>query len=298
MRMQRIFVALLAILCLAFQVPGLEFEEKARSEPLVEVSEGILYKHLTLSEPRPLNIFIARIDLENTSMHIEGTPRDELWGQPMPDYPSLTVRTRRVTTTQFIKDRRAEGHPVQLAINACAWSPWTAPYNHKYATGMGLVVTNGVLVSEANSNPSLVIYNDGRAVIEDSPGSVDLAKISFALGGFAGNRLVKDGIPQAFGNDCHPRTCIGLSASGRFLYILAVDGRNKGNSEGATLTELGQWLHIIGAENGINLDGGGSTTFAIWNNDTNKPEKLNLMTCGEYCRPVGCSIGFWSEAHP
>ena len=60
--------------------------------------------------------------------------------------------------------------------------------------------------------------------------------------------------------DRHPRTLAGWTATGE-LFLLTVDGRQPGYSEGLTLVEAQDLLLSLGAVGGINLDGGGSSTF-------------------------------------
>jgi exopolysaccharide biosynthesis protein len=50
---------------------------------------------------------------------------------------------------------------------------------------------------------------------------------------------------------------------GRRLLIVAVDGREFGGSAGMSLPELARYLVDAGAEDAINLDGGGSTAMVI-----------------------------------
>ena len=57
-----------------------------------------------------------------------------------------------------------------------------------------------------------------------------------------------------------PRTGIGVTADGHFLFI-AVDGRSAGYSRGVTMTEFAQMFQDLGAVVAYNLDGGGSTTM-------------------------------------
>ena len=58
----------------------------------------------------------------------------------------------------------------------------------------------------------------------------------------------------------HPRTAVGIDADGRRLLILVVDGRSSA-SRGYTMVELADMMTALGAENAINLDGGGSSTM-------------------------------------
>jgi exopolysaccharide biosynthesis protein len=58
----------------------------------------------------------------------------------------------------------------------------------------------------------------------------------------------------------HPRTSVGIDADGRKLLILVVDGRSA-YSRGYTMVELADIMTALGAENAINLDGGGSSAM-------------------------------------
>ncbi len=58
----------------------------------------------------------------------------------------------------------------------------------------------------------------------------------------------------------HPRTAVGIDADGRNLLILVVDGRSA-VSRGYTMVELADLMTALGAENALNLDGGGSSAM-------------------------------------
>jgi hypothetical protein len=57
-----------------------------------------------------------------------------------------------------------------------------------------------------------------------------------------------------------PRTAVGISADGRRLWFVTVDGRQEA-SIGTTLAELARLLTDLGAPVAASLDGGGSTTM-------------------------------------
>ena len=59
----------------------------------------------------------------------------------------------------------------------------------------------------------------------------------------------------------HPRTAI-VQARNKRVILITVDGRNE-NSAGMSLFELSKIMRWLNAQDGINLDGGGSTTFWI-----------------------------------
>lgn len=77
-------------------------------------------------------------------------------------------------------------------------------------------------------------------------------------------------------SDRHPRTGIGVSADGNTIIMMVVDGR--GSSKGVTTGMLGDLLLRAGAAEGVNLDGGGSSTFysaalGVCNNTSDGPER-------------------------
>ena len=57
----------------------------------------------------------------------------------------------------------------------------------------------------------------------------------------------------------HPRTGIGVSADGNTIVMMVIDGR--GASRGVTTGMLGDMLLYAGAYEGVNIDGGGSSTL-------------------------------------
>jgi hypothetical protein len=59
-----------------------------------------------------------------------------------------------------------------------------------------------------------------------------------------------------------PRTALGLSADGRRLWLVVVDGRQPGWSEGAGHDDLVALFQALGAAEAMSLDGGGSAAMA------------------------------------
>lgn len=60
----------------------------------------------------------------------------------------------------------------------------------------------------------------------------------------------------------HPRSAIFTKADGTIV-LLTVDGRSEGNAAGMSIPELAYLVRVLGAEDALNLDGGGSTTLWI-----------------------------------
>lgn len=101
------------------------------------------------------------------------------------------------------------------------------------------------------------------------PGAVDL------LGG--NPMLVVDGaVPSGsvdgsgsfFGPN--PRTAVGTTADGR-LILVVVDGRRSGYSTGVSLRDLADLMVSLGAQQALNLDGGGSSTMWLNGVVANRP---------------------------
>jgi len=86
-----------------------------------------------------------------------------------------------------------------------------------------------------------------------------------------------------FSKNRHPRTGIGFSQDSTKLFFIIVDGRQK-SSKGMSLSEFADLMIAQGIYQGLNLDGGGSTTMVINNEVVNNPSDFT----GE--RSVGNSI--------
>ncbi|SEK80863.1 Predicted protein [Roseateles sp. YR242] len=82
--------------------------------------------------------------------------------------------------------------------------------------------------------------------------------------------LVRNGQARQPGDDqgcgfCitrHPRTAVGLDASGRYLTLVLVEGRQV-QADGLALADLAARMAARGVHQGLNLDGGGSTALLI-----------------------------------
>ena len=83
---------------------------------------------------------------------------------------------------------------------------------------------------------------------------------------FTGPLLIDQGkiLPQPatkFSTNRHPRTCICTKLNGKVL-LITIDGRHE-RASGMSLSETAQLLLALNCYQGINLDGGGSTTMWI-----------------------------------
>ncbi|MDR2047830.1 MAG: phosphodiester glycosidase family protein [Treponema sp.] len=161
---------------------------------------------------------------------------------------------------------------------------------------VGLVVSGGVMVSPPNPRyDALAFYgpedarNAGQASVPDraaadralagravvisqaeafSPSGSRSGMIETAAGGFY--RILEGGKPSAQalserGGVRHPRSAAGVSADGRFLYLLVIDGRRPG-SAGATEAETALIMERLGAADALCFDGGGSSALVLRQN--------------------------------
>ena len=86
-----------------------------------------------------------------------------------------------------------------------------------------------------------------------------------------------------FGARRNPRTLAGVTPGGDLLFV-AVDGRRPGYSVGASFIESARIMDSLGADEAVNLEGGGSTRLTIGERLVNRPSD----TTGE--RPIGDAV--------
>ena len=269
-----------------------------------EIHPGMRYHQWVWTLPRPIRMHAVRVDLKTPGLFFKVTGRadDAEWGSVMPDCPEYQVRTRRETTRSFLTrmheaaNRSEIPGELLLVVNASPWKPWQKPFTHRYADRMGLVMADGVEVSPPDGRPAMIVNDDGKVEFRKIASGESLAGIRHAVGAFffvlEGGRITPE---YAAGKSLAPRTGFGLSEDGRYWYILVVDGRQKNFSMGCTHREVAEFLKYLGAQDGLNMDGGGSTTLLAWEPvlDGRRIEgifKFNHQP-GNAERSNGCHIG-------
>jgi hypothetical protein len=129
---------------------------------------------------------------------------------------------------------------------------------------VGITLAGGRLLSAPDRQfDALVFYAAGGAAIVHQSEINSPEGIENAAGGFY--QILKNGEFTAGALNSkprHPRSAAGLSEDGRFLFLLVIDGRRPG-SIGATEAETALLLRGLGAKEGLNLDGGGSSALAL-----------------------------------
>jgi exopolysaccharide biosynthesis protein len=86
-------------------------------------------------------------------------------------------------------------------------------------------------------------------------------------------QTITEGSNARFRDTRHPRTAIGYNKLTNKIFFVVVDGRQQ-ISDGMTLKELSLFLLYIGCSEGLNFDGGGSTTMIVNDKIVNSPSDL------------------------
>jgi hypothetical protein len=121
-----------------------------------------------------------------------------------------------------------------------------------------LGVRDLVLVGRGRGAGELARLRVGQRVAADTTLSEDVATA------VTGNTFIlRDGVRVSRDDvDLHPRTAIGIDRDTGQLLLLVVDGRQE-MSRGSTMKELAKLFERLGAEDALNLDGGGSSTMVL-----------------------------------
>lgn len=145
----------------------------------------------------------------------------------------------------------------------------------------GYDLPSGNLISQAKRGDTLKIWLGLRP---------NRGPVRTLVGGWP--RIVLDGRNIAFSADYaegsfprfsagrHPRSGVGFSRDSTKVFFIAVDGRTQ-TSVGMSLVEFADLMIASGVHQGLNLDGGGSTTLVVEGKILNTPSDPT----GE--RPVG-----------
>jgi hypothetical protein len=237
--------------------------------------QGVSYWRAPAVVDRPQIIHVLAVDLKKAGTRLMATPGDRSGG----------LEYRAQTVSAFLAQQN-----LKAAINGGYFLPFKggSPGGEDYypkagdgANVSGAAWGGGKQASPVETDPTDTLNYDARVVgivcIDDGvkvailDGQVCPIGVEDALS--AGPRLLKDGkpslsdakTPPAAGDRTPgaPRTSIGVSKDGRFVWLVVVDGRQAGVSEGASIEELKTLFLSLGAYDALNLDGGGSSTMVV-----------------------------------
>ncbi|MDI1318715.1 MAG: phosphodiester glycosidase family protein [bacterium] len=278
---------------------------------VASAAEPLLFGSIETTSPAgPVRGWWAKVHLDNPAVHAGVT-------EPL----VVTAADPAGTEAKLIPvNEWAAAHGATLAVNANFFGllkpSKPAPGledNVHYTTGVaadirGLSLNDRHVVSpprvmQDRGDPALLILA-GRARIAYAR-DADLEGVLCAVAGIGpddkhkepGTLLVEAGrntgaTARVGAKIRHPRTAVGVSADGRTLIILAIDGRQPAHSVGVTLPELADLMIDLSAHDALNLDGGGSTSFYLRRADgslvTNQPSD-------GHWRPVANHLGIWID---
>ena len=244
-----IFCSLFIVSCATlsrFGEPAATPEEVSPRWTPLSVS-GLDYFEGKVSRPR-LKFYALRVDLRSPDLRVAVAP-----GRTSGDGKTYSTRV-----SSFVRD-----NGLVAGVNALPFDPVSGREGEP-RVNVGLVIADGVVFSPPHKSfDALVFYKDGRAAVVSQSEIKNFDNIENAVGGFY--RILQNGglVPRVLSLSArHPRSAAGISPDNRFLYLLVIDGRQIG-SIGSTEAETALLLRALGATEGINFDGGGSSALVL-----------------------------------
>lgn len=282
------WLMLIAFIALAaFGLYRLWPERPLRRAEESRLFRGVLYIRQAPTRPRPLLIHIIAVDVATPGLDFLVTP-------------GATGQQREIlarTTSAFLTE-----YGVQVAINANFFEPfWSRnPFDYYPHSGdpvdlRGLAIANGQIYSRDRPRlPSLCI-EPGRVAIQTGGCPPETTQAVTGVPLLLTQGSIRVAPTEAAGDNLAPRTAVGLDETGQKLWLVVVDGRQTGYSEGVTLYELAQIMQSLGATAAFNLDGGGSSTMVI-----STPAGARVLNAPFHTRipmrqrPVGNHLGIYA----
>ena len=180
-------------------------------------------------------------------------------------------------------------------------------YNMTTGQPMGITYIDGVSFGTSNYDNFFAILNDGKTAVIDYAKNlgnyVDAEGNSTIWQAAGGSQwLVRDGVDVtasatgSYNTDRHSRTCVGVTAEGKVV-MMVLDGRQEPFSCGGSMHELAQIMLEQGCVAAINLDGGGSTTYAARQAGTDSVQVINRPSDGSE-RSISSGLIIASTAAP
>lgn len=237
-------------------------------------------------ESPPQELFVVTLDLTNTNLVVRVSP-----GGPDPDGEGefqTTLMTVRAVAERDHYDVAVNGDFFRAKRKVDSKGHQSGYLTGLWAKMTGTAITDGQCWAVAGGVvPSLCIGSDGRARIVSSD---NLPKDARQV--ISGHPwLVENGkAVRPTTRTAHPRTAVGVDASGTKLVLLVVDGRNPKVATGMTFAELAREMIRLGCTDALNLDGGGSTTLVMRNTTTGKLAVVNTPSDRRE-RPVANVLG-------
>ncbi len=229
-----------------------QVSEQKRPDSIAQLLfPGVTYLRKDLTTPRPIVVHVIAVELQNPKLEFLVTP--SAGGTDV-----LCTRT----TSEFLEEFK-----LHVAINGGYFGYLDSSFDppklcpnggdpvriSDYAASRGKVYSN-----KKTAQPVIHIGKKNQVAINPK-------KIA-AFNAVSGDRLVAvngQTVKNLAAQVPNPRTAVGLSKNGKWLTLMAVDGRQPGYSEGVTFPELAELLISYGVYTGVNMDGGGSTAMTV-----------------------------------
>ena len=179
-------------------------------------------------------------------------------------YNDYNIDTIKSGTNWGMKEATLQAQAIETRRNVNVVGAVNASFfNMANGQPIGALVMNGMVITTSGAESTFWIDADGKAHISGADFRVtEEMGVKEAVGG--SSILVKDGAvvyPEDYSGGTNPRTAVGIKADGTVVFY-EVDGRQAPYSTGMYLYELALMMKDLGCVDAMNLDGGGSSTFA------------------------------------
>ena len=198
----------------------------------------------------------------------------------------IDIKERPDLTADIVASSKMERTSVMAKNNKAIAALNGTFYNMKLGNSVCYYKQDGVIVDTTSIDVchrfgGVIIIKNGKLKL--APWSKDEELKNIKSGGketilASGPMMIHNGeyLPiehNDFNRTKHPRTAIAITKDDKLL-LITVDGRNKEKAIGVSINELAQLLKLLNVEEGLNLDGGGSTT--LWSDKGNEDGILNM----------------------
>ena len=243
------------------------------------IAPGIKEKHIVTNNAQgthQVKSYVAIADMKNSSVGFLAGYKD---------YDSTGKWGLQTVRDQAVAAENATGRNVVVGVNADF-------SNMQTGEPFGALIMDGKVVKPPNGEPCyFAILKDGTPVIRDS--SVPYDDVQYAVG--APFYLVRNGKAiKSSDADPMPRCALGITKDNEVI-IYTADGRRAPISCGETISSTAQMLEALGCVVAVNLDGGGSATFASQIEGETAMTVKNTPSDGTE-RKVGSTVLIYSTA--
>jgi hypothetical protein len=212
---------------------------------------GVRYRREIITHPRRIVVHIMEVDLTRGARLVVSPP-------------DASLKREATTATIAIDELKADA-----IVNANFFYPFreSNPIDYSPRAGepvqpLGMAIGRGRRYGQtAGDWKTFWSEPGGRVGFGEPPAEADAAVAGLGWLIWRGENAVKT--PE----EPYPRTALGVDVSRRRLWLVVVDGKQPRYSLGMTLDEISDLLIRLGADDAIQLDGGGSSTLAARDGD-------------------------------